>query len=345
MSNLRAGIWGRGPDGLWSAAQMRRQDECELVVAGDSEPGTRFAFTGETGIRHHCSSFAELLGTGIDLVVLAGPRRERLAQVQAAAEQGVHCLLHAPMALSGADADQMVAHCEAAAVQLGVLVRGQEDPVFEQLRQMIASDWLGGVVHVQCLAGEDGLLRTPPATDDPRLLALIANHPLLQLAAHHAHLATWLTGKLPVAATAQVAKGFLPLPADGAVATVQFKGGVLCTLAVSHLLAANQFAIHGTDGFVRIAGDRIVLKGRTEYRGDVFDYLTQDAELALLRRDVDDAAERQAGRCELHARFARWIDDRDDFPCSGEQAAADMAIFDAIAEATKSGKAEPIRRP
>lgn len=345
MSKLRAGVYGCGPDGLWSAAQIRLQNECDLAAAADPDGQARALFRAETGVALLCESFDELLATGIDFVILAGPRRDRPAQVEAATGQGVHCLLHAPMARSGTETDAMLAASEAAGLKLGVLVRGQEDPVFEQMRLMIAADWLGGVVHVSCLAGENGLLNNPPTASDPRLRTMIANHPLLQLGSHHVHLASWLTGKSAIAVTAQSTKGFLPLPADSAVATVVLRGGVLCTFAASHLLSANQFAIHGTDGFVRIADDRITVRGRSEFRGDVFDYLTPGAELAITRGDIAAAQKRAAAARELHGRFARWIDDRDDFPCPGEQAAVDLGILDAIAQAMTSGRTEPVVQP
>ncbi len=339
---LRAGVYGTGPDALWSAARMRLQEDIGLVAVADADPATLDHFVAETGVGIRCDDFDALLQTGIDVVILAGARRDRVARVEAAAAQGVHCLLHAPMALTGADAAAMLAATTAANLRLGVLVRAQGDPVFDQLRQMLAGDWLGGVVYAQSLAGENGLLRQPPTAGDPRLDALIAHHPLLQLAAPHVHLASWLIGNRPVSVTTQTTTGFLPLPADSAVATVQLRGGVLCSFAATHLLAANQFAIHGTDGFVRIAGDRIVLQGKKEYRGPVFDYPDPGTELALLRRDVAAAVEQQAAAAELHGRFARWIDDRDDFPCPGEQATADMRVFDAIARAMTSGQAEAV---
>jgi len=342
VSKLRAGVLGCGPDGLWSAAQILGQNDCELVAAADSDPKAREHFGAATGITLLSDSLDTLLATGIDFVILAGPRRDRTAQVATAAEQGVHCLLHAPMARDASAAAAMIAACDEAQLKLGVLVRGHEDPVYDQIRQMIAADWLGGVVHVQCLAGEDGLLRNPPTADDPRLMTGIADHPLLQLAAHHVHLAAWLTGRSAVTVTAQAAQGFLPLPADGAVATAMLRGGVLCTFAASHLMAANQFAIHGTDGFVRLAGNRILLRGHTEFRGSVFEYLDTERELALTRADVEAACKHEAPTSELHGRFARWIDDRDDFPCSGDQAAIDLGMLDAMARAVASGRTETV---
>lgn len=339
---LRAGVFGCGADGLWSAAQILGQDDCELAAAGDEDSAARERFAAETGLALVTDSLDELLATGIDFVVLGGPGLQRRSQVELAAEQGVHCLLHAPMATDAEDAAAMNAACEAAELQLGVLVRPQGDPVFEQLRQMIVADWLGGIVHVQCLAGDDDLLRRPPTDDDPRLQTRITDNPLLELASHHVHLTTWLTGRAPISVTAQMSRGFLPLPTDSAVATATLRGNVLCTFAASHLLRAEQIAIHGTDGFVRLASDRISLCGRNEFRGHVFDYVEPGTELMLLRRDLTEAITRETAAAELHGRFARAIDDRDDFPCTGEQAILDLRLLDAMARAISTGATEKV---
>ena len=128
---------------------MRRHRHCDIVAVHDEDAAARQQLQSRTGIAFGTSNFDELLGTGIDFVALAGPGAKRLSQVQAAAEQSVHCLVHTPMADDLAVARAMIAACEAAEVKLGVAVPGQDDPVFDQLRCMIAADWLGGLVCVQ----------------------------------------------------------------------------------------------------------------------------------------------------------------------------------------------------
>ena len=56
-------------------------------------------------------------------------------------------------------AAELVAACDAAEVRLGVAARGQGDPLFEQIRRMIAADWLGGPIAVTAVCGDDELLR------------------------------------------------------------------------------------------------------------------------------------------------------------------------------------------
>lgn len=343
MTTLRAGISGGGKQALAAVVQVRSHESCDIVAAHDPDPAARAHFRRTTGIGVVVPTFEELLATGIDFVILAGPCGVRREQVQLAAEQGVHVLLHAPMAIDLAAAKAMVTTCEQAQVKLGVAAWGQADPVLEQVRRMIASDWLGGPVCVQGIWAEDDLLTNPPQAGDWRLSPTLAgSEPLLQLASHHVHLAAWLLGRSALQVTAQSVRGFLPLPSDGTVATALLRGNVLCTFAASHLARVRVFAIHGTDGGVRLAGDRLWLQGQREFRGEVFDYLTPGHERIFTRDELAPALAARAPEFELHGRFARWLDDRDDFPCPGEQAVLDMQVLDAFARAARSGRMEQV---
>jgi predicted dehydrogenase len=112
-------------------------------------------------------------------------------------------------------------------------------------------------------------------------------------------------------------------------AAVELRGGVLCTMSASHLCRGRAFAIHGTDGAVLFASDRRLLRGRQAYSGEAFDYPTANEEIVLPSERTPDPLHAQY---ELHGRFARWLDDLDDFPCPGDQAADDMRAVDAIAQ-------------
>jgi predicted dehydrogenase len=334
VSTLRAGWSGCGALHRGVLDKIAAHGDCEITALHDPDAALVERQRRELGMAIGTTDFAALLVSGVDFVVLAGPPGLRRSQVELAAEQSVHCLLHAPMAANLADAEAMLAAAEAAGVQLGVAVRGQDDPVFEQVRRMLTADWLGGVVGVQAFAGDDDLLTTPPLPDDPRVDATLAGiDPLLRLAASHVHLATWLTGRPARSVTAQKAHGMLPFEADSAVATAVLRGNVVCTFTASHVCRANSFAIAGTDGIVRLEGDHVWLRGRKEYRGPVFDYLTPGEEVSLSRKVLAEAIAEQAAPLEVHGRFARWIDDLDDFPCTGEQALADHRVLDAMQRA------------
>jgi len=343
VNHLRVGLSGCGVRGALVVRQVRTHQECDVIALHDPDAAAMQRLGDGQGIARRCAGFDDLLQTGIDFVVLAGPCGDRLEQVRAAAAQGVHCLLHSPMAPDAAIAAAMVQACEAAGVKLGVVVPDQADPVLEEVRQMIANDWLGAPVLATSLLAEDTVLRAPPPEGHwRRQPARAGDGALTQLASEHLHLLLWLVGRAVLSVTAQSASGFTAVPQDGAVATALLRGGTLCTFASSHLARGNTFALHGTDGAVQIAADRLSLRGRTEWHGDILDYPEADAELTLLRSDLASMVATAAQKAELHGRFARWIDDCDDFPCPGEQAAADLRALDGMLRAARSGRREDV---
>jgi predicted dehydrogenase len=233
-----------------------------------------------------------------------------------------------PCAKDPATTAEVVATCEQAQMKLGVLVPEFADPLLEQVRRMIADGWLGGIVAVQGMLG-----------DTARLLGddTFGLHPFVDLAARHVHLTTWLTGRAVVRVAAQASAQF-GRGDDNAVATALLRGGATCTFAASHLADANAFAVHGTDGGIRIAGDRIWLRGRTRFDGDVFSYGSPGGELSLSRAELQPSLRAAAPRFDLLGRFARWLEDTDDYPCPGEQVNDDLRVVTALLQSLHSGR-------
>jgi predicted dehydrogenase len=329
VTSLRAGLSGCSPASLQLLQRCRAHRECDVVALHDDDEARLAAFRTGTGIGFATTSFEQFLGSGVDFVILGGPLATRADAVRAAATQGAHCLVLAPFASDLASAQAMVAACEQGQVRLGVHVPELEDPVAEQIRRMIGDDWLGGVVALQSVLGDDLALRgdgTPHA------------HPLAALAARHVQLATWLTGRAVVRVTAQCAPAF---GRDGelAVATALLRGGIAATFTATHVAPARAFAVFGTDGAVRLSGERLWLLGRSEFRGQVFDYVRPGEELVLARADLAGTLAQHGPACDLVGRFARWIDDRDDFPGAAEDALAAFRAADAMLRAARDGVA------
>ncbi len=330
MITLRVGVSGAGPRGLGVIQDVGWHTACDVVAVHDDVPGTAKRLADGSQLGYATESFEKLLAYGIDFVVLTGPLEDRLAQVKLASEQSVPCLVHAPVAPDLKTLQEMHAICTEHDVRLGVFVRGQADPVVEQLRRMIAADWLGGVVCVQSITGDDELLRTGSVTH--------GGDPFVALASEHVHITSWLTSRQATSVTAQTMRSFAPNFDDGGAATVVLRGNLPCTYITSRLTRANAFAIHGTDGGVRIAGDRIWLTGQRPFQGHVFDYETPGIEQVLSRRDLQNAISAHRAASELHGRFARWLEDTDDYPCPIEQAIIDFETVDAMTRAAREGR-------
>lgn len=326
---MRVGLSGCGRRGAAVIAQVRTHSHCDVVALHDPDPAARDRLGEATGIGLRFDDFEAMLGTGVDFVVLAGPCGDRLAQVEAAAQQGAHCLLHAPMAPDATSAAAMAAGCEKAGVQLGVVVPMLAEPVAEQLRRMLADGWLGAAAVAHALTADDEWLHAPPPQAHWRRDPLRAGSgALVQLASESLHALCWLLGRTPVRGTSLATQGTSALGEDTACAVVELRGGILCSLAASNLARGNVFSIHGTDGSFCLERDRLVLRGQQEVRGEVFDYEAPGIETAVPLDAIESASLPLRPDCELHGRFARFLDDRDDFPILGEQAAAELRVLD-----------------
>ena len=77
------------------------------------------AYARENGIAKAFSSLDELLGSDIDAVYISTTNELHLEQALAAAKAGKHVLCEKPLALSSADAREIVAACRKAGVVLG----------------------------------------------------------------------------------------------------------------------------------------------------------------------------------------------------------------------------------
>lgn len=330
MTPLRAGLSGCTPAAAALLRATCAHDYCAIVAAHDDDADAARTFAAAHRLGLATDRLDELLGYGIDLLIHTGPVAARTALVTRAAEQGVPCLLLAPLAADLPTAQALLQTAAAAQVRLGVLVPEFADPLWDQVRRMIAADWLGGIVAVQAICGVDDELRGIQGDA----------HPFFALLSRPLHLLGWLVGRPATHVSAQIVHGLCG-EESGGVATAVLRGGIACTFACSRTTSATSFAVHGTDGGIRVSGDRVWLRGKAPFRGDVFDYPRANEELSLPRAKLDLAASHLAGEHELVGRFARWIEDCDDYPCPAEQAVADLRVVDAMLRAARSGSVCP----
>lgn len=332
MSALQVGISGCDEAALRTLAAVVAHTDCTVAALHDPDPIRLATARAHGSAPIATEDFARFLASGVDFVVLGGSLADRAERLAAANAQAVPCLLRAPLAADVATAQAMAGGSEALGLRLGLVVPGQDDPLLDQLRRMVADDWLGALVAVQAITGDDALLQHPHA---PRA------HPLLERVAPLLHLTTWLCGKRAFEVTAQSVAGY-GADDDSVVATARLRGGALATFQGSHTTRAHAIALHGTDGGIRLAGDRLWLRGKRAYRGSVFAYEHPGDEVVLDRTELAASLAANTPELEPLGRFARWLDDTDDFPCPAEQALEDLRVIAAMQRSLASGARERV---
>ena len=109
MTSLRGAWSGCTRAAIGAVQQVRTHGHCDVVAVHDQDAQAVATCRAATGIGSGTTSFDELLATGVDFVVLGGPLHARLAQVEAAAAQSVHCLCTVPFASDVATAAELLA--------------------------------------------------------------------------------------------------------------------------------------------------------------------------------------------------------------------------------------------
>jgi len=328
---LRAALAACGGIAGLTLDAAARSPDFEVVAIQDPSPGAVRRIGERYGIQRRHREFEELLTEDVDFVVINGPNDVHLEQVRAAAAAGKHCLVQKPMAPNLAEATAMVLAAKEGEVRLGVTMFELGKPLHHELKEMIASGWLGDPVMIQAVAAHDLYLDTPPPEGnwrrDPEC---VGGGAFIQLALHQVNLACFLLDREVETVFAAGARGHTVFEDETALTTLRFAGGVLGHFAASYAVDLWGFGLLGTRGRIQLSGEHVVMKGRDVFEGGILRYRTPGTEAAVPMSELAAAIASREDELEIHGAFARWIAGRGEFPCTGEQGLRDMRVVDAV---------------
>jgi predicted dehydrogenase len=128
---------------------LRRARRSELVAIASRDGERARAVAAELGIARAHGSYEALLGDpGVDAVYIPLPNHLHLEWAIAAARAGKHVLCEKPIALSAADAREIVDACAAAGVLLMEAFMYRLHPSWVAARDLVASGRIGRLVAV-----------------------------------------------------------------------------------------------------------------------------------------------------------------------------------------------------
>lgn len=231
----------------WMIAAIRAQDgEIVGVMSANSERGA--AYAAEHNIKLATTSLDQLFDK-VDAVYVATTNNLHYGQVLAAAKAGKHVLCEKPLALTLAEAREMVAACKAAGVVMGTNHHLRNAATHRAMRDAVREGRVGRplfarVAHAVYLPAHLQGWRIK----DPKTGAGVA----MDITVHDADTLRFVLGDDPesvVAMTQSAGMGEGGIE-DGVMGVARFKSGLLAHFhdAFTCRYARTAFEVHGSDG-------------------------------------------------------------------------------------------------
>jgi predicted dehydrogenase len=119
-----------------------------VAVAGTSLEKAR-AFAQKWEIPRPCATAEELVDLAeVEVVHACVPPDQRLPPARLCARAGKHVLLEKPMARTVAEADEILALCDAAGITVGVMFQNRFTPLAQRLKAAVEQGKLGQLLLV-----------------------------------------------------------------------------------------------------------------------------------------------------------------------------------------------------
>jgi 1,5-anhydro-D-fructose reductase (1,5-anhydro-D-mannitol-forming) len=316
----------------WVIDAIRAVPGNEVVAVFSTDPARGARYASEHQIPALHTSLAALLADPrVDAVYVSTTNQLHKEQTLAAAAAGKHVLCEKPLALSVADAREMIAACAAAGVVLGTNHHLREAASHRKIRELVQSGAVGvprfaKVFHAGMLPAhlQGWRLRDPAAGAGA----------ILDLTVHDADALRFILGAEPVEVVALTQQGGMASGEieDGAMTVVRFEGGVVAQLhdAFTVPFARTGIEVHGTEGSIYA---RDVMSQRPV--GEVLLRTARGEELLALEPE------------SLYARtiraFAAAAGGVGSPSCTGEDGARALAVALAALESARTGRRVPVR--
>jgi predicted dehydrogenase len=159
MSKLRIGAIGAGGFGLFALQQFLQVPDVELVAIAGTHREAAIAMAQRFGVADPIEVEALLCLPEVDLVYIATPPFLHYSQAHAALEAGKHVICEKPLALTVAQAEELIAMARHRDRLCIANLMQRYNPLYEAVRRLIESRVLGECLHgwFENYAGDEGL--------------------------------------------------------------------------------------------------------------------------------------------------------------------------------------------
>jgi predicted dehydrogenase len=353
MKTVKFGIVTYGKIARMQAQALKSLEGVELAGVWGRDPAKTKGFAADFGITAY-ESIAAMGKAGVDVAVISSPHLIHREQALEALAAGMHVLVEKPMAISTADCDAMIAAAKAAGRKLGVISQRRWFPAVRRVRDAIDAGKIGAPVLADVVIfgwRDEAYYRSDPWRGS---WAGEGGGVLVNQAVHQLDLLLWLMG--PVAEVHaywdNLNHPYIEVE-DTAAAILRFESGAIGSILVSNSQKPGVYAkvhIHGKNGAtagVQTDGGMMFIAGMAGIvepaRNDI--WTIPGEEKLPARWEAEDEAFFKTVDPGIHfhrlqlAEFAAAVRDDREPVVSAAQGRATVALFEAIYEAGRSGKA------
>ena len=287
MQMVGVGMIGSGFMGLtYSEVVARHAQGCRLAAVTGGRRAEQLAKDYDVP---HAVTVADLLArSDVQAVVLATPDQDRLELTRLAAAAGKHVLAEKPMAPTVAECDAMIAACQDAGVNLGVVKTERYRKLTRQAKKLIDEGTLGPIQMLRTVSAfplplARQLFQERPWMSDPRGGGLF-----MGMASHNTDFLRWLTGRNVVKVFAQATTySDLPGQALSVMAQLVFEDQIMAHMWITSELpepslpsSEVRFQVFGRDAMLDFENFEYLDVGRGDkweriYTPERFDYLKE----------------------------------------------------------------------
>ena len=326
---VRWGLIGATTIGREWMVDAIRAEGGEIVSVMSTSPERGHAYAKSLGIPRATTSLNDLLD-GVDAVYVATTNDLHLPQVRAAAKAKKHVLCEKPLALTLADARDMVVACRKAGVVLATNHHLRNAATHRAMREAIASGGIGRPLFARVFHA----VQLPPHLQTWRINNQAAGAGVvMDITVHDADTLRFVLDDEPQSVVAMTQQSGLGQGAieDGVMGVIRFTSGLLAQFndGFTTGYAKTGFEVHGTDGSL-IGTDCMTQRPV----GSVL--LRTASGEQMLPLDTDNLYQRSVRA--FHAAI------RDEGPpaATGEDGVRSMAVAVATLVAAKTGREAPI---
>lgn len=256
MTEIKWGLIGCGDISQKRVAPgLRDAVKSTLVSVNRSDFSKAMSFAKKFGADKWIENWEDLVtDTDINAVYIATPVYLHAEQTIAAAEAGKHVLCEKSMAMNTAEADKMIDACKANNVKLGIAYYRNFYPAVHRIKEIIASEEIGKIVHIQSNNFEN-FNRLP---GEPRYWLLekekSGGGPMMDMGCHRIEVFTNIVGSVQSITSFNDNIIFTREVEDSSIVYFKFESGATGILTSSH--AANEpqdtLDIFGTKGSIHL---------------------------------------------------------------------------------------------